>query len=198
MPKSLKYFVFLHILFFNITLAEQAYSQDETDKTAEYLSWVLLQTVPSPVFFQDADENNARIQFGFRWQVTPLNISFTSNRYISPLQFFKINPVRRFTGSFEVFIQPGLALSDSKYSNLRRFSLGSGGRIIFPVSGEGQNLAASAGAKYVFHKDFFGYDKSYWGIETGIYAIYGLLGLQFNYNFSKQTRYNIGIYFKFF
>jgi hypothetical protein len=194
----IKYFVFLIIPFFSIIHAKQAFSQDETDKTAEYLSWGLLQIIPSPVFFQDANENNARIQFGLRWQVTPLNISFKSNRYISPVQFFKINPVRRFTGSFELFTQPELTLSDAKYSSLRRFSLGSGGRIIFPVSGEGQNLAVSTGAKYVLHKDFFGNDKSYWGIETGIYAIYGLLGLQFNYNFSRQTRYNIGIYFKFF
>ena len=194
----IKYFVFILIPLFSIIHVKRVYSQDETDKTAEYLSWVLLQAIPSPVFFQDADDNNARIQFGFRWQVTPLNISFNSNRYISPVQFFKINPVRRFTGSFELFIQPELALSNPKYSNLRKFSLAGGGRIIFPLSGEGQNLAASAGTKYVLHKDFFGSDKSYWGIETGIYAIYGLLGLQFNYNFSKQTRYNIGIYFKFF
>lgn len=194
----IKYSVFLIISFFIFSYAKPVHSQDETDKTAEYLSWAILQTIPSPVFFQDADENNARVQFGFRWQVTPLNISFKSNHYISPVQFFKINPVRRFTGSFELFIQPELKLSNPKYSNLRKFSLAGGGRIIFPLSGEGQNLAASAGAKYILHKDFSGNDKSYWGIETGIYAIYGVLGLQFNYNFSKQTRYNIGIYFKFF
>ncbi len=123
MPKLIKYFVFLIIPFFSIIHANRCFSQDETDKTAEYLSWALLQAIPSPVFFQDADENNARIQFGFRWQVTPLNISFNSNRYISPVQFFKINPVRRFTGSFELFIQPELALSNPKYSNLRKFSL---------------------------------------------------------------------------
>jgi hypothetical protein len=56
--------------------------------------------------FQDADENNSRIQFGLRWQLIPVNISFRANDYISPVQFFMINPVRRFTGSFEVFVQP--------------------------------------------------------------------------------------------
>ncbi|MCX6159815.1 MAG: hypothetical protein NTV87_00565 [Ignavibacteriae bacterium] len=82
------------------------------------VTWTLLQLVPSPVFYQDSDDNNARIQFGFKWHITPVNISFNPNKYVSPVQFFRIDPVRRFTGSAELFVQPELATAEFKYSNL--------------------------------------------------------------------------------
>lgn len=178
--------------------AKLSFPQDRTDNTAKYLSWGILQTIPSPVFFQDSNDKNARVIFGLRWQITPINISFRSNRYDSPFQFFMINPVRKFTGSVELFLQPELASDEFEYSDLSRFGLGAGSRVIIPISGDGQNISASIGGKYNYRKDFSGGNDHYFGIETGLYFIYGILGIQFNYNFDKKTKYNIGIYFKFF
>jgi hypothetical protein len=181
-----------------LVFGKTPFSQDRTNTSAEYLTWSLLQIIPSPVFFQDAGNNNARIQFGLRWQVIPLNVSFRSNKYISPFQFFKINPVRKFTGSMELFVQPEWATAGFKYSNLGRFGLSAGSRIIIPVSGDGENLSASIGGKYNYRKDLVGVNNGYFGIEAGVYAIYGVLGLQLNYNFDKRSRYSFGVYFKYF
>ncbi len=188
------------LLALNVFLFSAAfsYSQDETDKGAKYLSWGLMQLLPSPVLFQDADEKVARVQFGLRWHITPINISFRANKYISPVQFFVINPVRRFTGSVELFVQPELTTAEFRYSRLGKFGIGAGSRLILPLSGEGQNFSLSLGAKYNYREDLAGDDNSHFGIEAGIYAIYGILGVQFNYNFTNKTRYNIGFYFKYF
>ena len=190
-----KCILILTIIYF---LAEKSNSQDFTSKSAEILSWTVLQVVPSPVFIQDANENNARVQFALRWQVTPLSISFRSNKYVSPFQFFKINPVHRFTGSMEFFVQPEWTTSSFKYSNFARFGLGAGSRILIPLKGDGETSVFSLGAKYNYRKDFISGNNGFWGIEAGIYAVYGVLGLQFNYNFDKRSRFNAGIFFKYF
>jgi hypothetical protein len=173
------------------------FPQDKTNKSAEYISWAVLQAVPSPVLYQDSDEKNARVQFGLRWQITPVNISFRANRYVSPFQFFLINPARKFTGSVEMFVQPEVT-SEFKYANLSRFGIGAGSRVTIPVSGDGQNVSVSLGGKYNYRKDFSGGNDHYFGIEAGLYVIYGILGIQFNYNFNSKTKYNIGFYFKYF
>ncbi len=179
-------------------MSKVSLSQDYTDNTAKYLTWTALQLLPSPVLIQDANEYNARVQFALRWQVTPLSISFRSNKYVSPLQFFMINPVRRFTGSVEFFVQPEWATASFKYSNLARFGLNAGSRILLPLKGDGEIFSFSIGAKYNYRKDLLNNNNGFSGIETGIYAIYGILGLQFTYNFDKRSRYNVGFYFKYF
>lgn len=188
----------LIILLITILPLIFAFSQDDTDTKAKYLSWAILQTMPSPVYIQDSDDNNARIQFGLRWHLTPINISFRANKYISPVQFFVINPVRKFTGSIELFVQPEWTTSSFKYAGLARFGISTGTRLTLPVSGEGQNLSVSFGGKYSYRKDLEGDNNGYFGVETGIYVIYGILGFQFNYNFDSRTRYNFGLYFKYF
>ena len=190
-----KTILILLVIVFSLKIS---YSQDNTNNTAKYLSWSLLQTIPSPVLFQDSNDKDARVIFGLRWQVTPVNISFRTNRYESPFQFFMINPVRKFTGSIELFVQPELASDEFDYSKLSMFGIGAGSRLTIPVSGDGQNISVSIGGKYNYRNDYLGSDKHYFGIETGIYFIYGILGVQFNYNFDKRTRYNIGFYFKYF
>lgn len=143
------------------------YSQDNTNTSTKYLTWTLLQTLPSPVFIQDANSQNARILFGLRWQVTPVNISFRANKYISPVQFFMINPVRKFTGSAEIFLQPEWTTAGFKYANLNRFGISAGSRITIPVSGDGENFSISLGGKYTYRKDLLGSNNWYWGIEAG-------------------------------
>lgn len=183
---------------FTIIFTGVSRTQDYTNNTAEYISWAILQAVPSPVLIQDSNDKDARVLFGLRWQIIPVNISFRANKYISPLQFFKINPARKFTGSAELFIQPEVTLSGFKYATLNSGGLSAGSRITIPVSGGGQNVSVSIGGKYNYRKDYSGGSDHYWGIETGVYFIYGILGLQFNYNFDKRTKYNIGFYFKYF
>lgn len=192
---SYKIILIFPVIVFSLKIS---FSQDRTDNTAKYLSWGLLQTIPSPVLFQDSNNKNARVIFGLRWQIIPVNISFRANRFESPFQFFMINPARRFTGSVELFVQPELASDEFEYSDLSRFGLGAGSRLIIPISGDGQNISASLGGKYNYRRDFSGGNDHYFGIESGIYFIYGILGAQFNYNFTSKTKYNISVYFKFF
>jgi hypothetical protein len=193
----LKFHVIVLLAALNI-LTPETQSQDETDIDAMYKSWALFQVIPSPVIFNDADEHHSKIQLGLRWQVIPLNISFRSNKYTSAVQFFKINPVRRFTGSMDFFIQPEWTVSGYKYAKLARFGLSGGSRVIFPIKGDGEKISFSLGAKYTHRSNYKGNNNGYWGAEAGVYALFGFVGLQFNYNFDKRTRYNIGFYFKYF
>ncbi len=189
--------IFLLTAFFLI-LSIISYAQDETKTYTKYISWTLLQLVPSPVLIQDSDNKNARVQFGLRWQVIPINFSFRSNKYSSPAQFFMINPVRKFSGSIELFLQPEWATASFSYSNLSRFGVNAGSRITLPVSAAGELLSASIGGKYNYRKDLLGNKNGFYGIEAGVYGVYGILGLQFDYNFDQRSKYSIGFYFKYF
>ena len=103
-------------LMFIVVSASASFSQEkEYDfafrKGTKYLNWTLLQLIPSPYFDNDANVDNARIQFGFRWQFIPVSYSFRANKFVSPVQFFMVNPVRRFSGSIELFVQPEVVTS---------------------------------------------------------------------------------------
>jgi len=163
-----------------------------------YTSWAMMQIIPSPVIFQDSDGKNSKVQFGLRWQLIPLNISFRSNKYTTPLQFFKINPVRRFTGSMDIFVQPEWTVTGFKYSGLSRFGLSAGSRIILPIKGDGEKISFSVGGKYTHRNDNLTGRNGYWSAEGGLYFLFGFVGLQFSYNFDERSRYNIGFYLKYF
>lgn len=157
-----------------------------------------MQIIPSPVIMQDSDGKNSKLQFGLRWQLIPLNISFRSNKYTSPLQFFKINPVRRFTGSMDIFFQPEWAVTGFKYSGLSRFGISGGSRLIMPIKGDGEKISFSLGGKYTHRSDDKSGNNGYWSAEGGVYFLFGFVGLQFSYNFDKRSRYNISFYLKYF
>lgn len=191
-----KLIVNLLLIFFNISFL---YSQDfKENKTKEYVTWGLLQFIPSPTFFQDTDGDNSRVQFGLKWQIIPINISFKTNKYVSNTQLFMINPVRRFTGSIEAFLQPEITTADFKYSNIRNFGVSTGSRIMFPLVGYGENLSGSLGMKYTFRKSIDEVSKGYSGVEAGIYIFGGMIGLQYTQNFNSRTNYNISLYIKYF
>ncbi len=185
------------------TSAAFAQTDDKTSDTdvekpfAKYLSWSLIQLIPSPVFLNDHSDNNNSLKFALRWQVTPINISFSTNKFISPVQFFFVNPMRRYTGSLEFFIQPEWVLSSFNNSSLERFGLGLGSRVNIPLKNYGEHLYMSLGGKYNLRKNNSTGGKGYFGLEGGVYAIFGVIGLQFNYNFNDYTKYNIGIYIKY-
>ena len=184
-----------------LVLSTNLYSQFDDikeNKTKKYVNWGLLQLVPSPTIFQDCNGDDIRIQFGFKWNITPINISFNPNKYVSPVQMFMISPVRRFTGSAELFIQPELATSSFEYSNLSVLGLSMGSRVILPIYEKGENLSFSIGGKYTYRKNFLDGKNYYYGAEAGLYFFAGMIGLQYTHNFKTKTKYNISFYIKYF
>jgi hypothetical protein len=109
-----------------------------------------------------------------------------------------INPVRRFTGSAEIFVQPELAVYSFKYSELSIFGISTGPRIILPIYEKGENLSFSIGGKYTYRKNFSGDKDYYYGVEAGLYFFGGLIGLQYTHNFNTRTKYNFNFYIKYF
>ena len=159
-----------------------------------------MQLIPFPDFISDKANDHTTINLALRWQVIPLNISFRANKYVSPFQFFKINPTRRFSGSMELFAQPELSLGNTdENSGLSKFNLGTGLRFIIPLKNQGETYAMSLGAKYTIRKDHSTAAKdNYFGIEGGFYMFFGIIGVQANYNFDERARYSIGLFFKYF
>lgn len=176
-----------------------SYSQSRDRNTSgEIISWTILQLIPSPVFYDDNNDVNSQMKFGLRWNIIPLNISFSANKYVSPVQFFRINPVRRVTGSVEVFLQPELITSNFEYSNLKRFGLSTGSRIMIPIFNKGEDISISLGGKYSFRKTKNDDTENCYGIETGIYFLGGILGFQFTKNFKSNSEYNFGVFIKYY
>ena len=165
---------------------------------AQWTTWTLIQTIPSPVFFQDNNNSNSRLQFGLRWHVTPINYSFNTNKFISPLSFFIVNPLNRYGGSIETIIQPEWTTAAYKYSDMNRFQIGTGIRGFIPLIEEGEDLSMSFGGKYRIRQDLSGTNLNTFSIEMGIYTFYGVIGIQFNYNFNTTSRFDIGISLKYF
>lgn len=192
-PKPVLYTFILLLIFSSVK------SQDfKEEGTSKYLTWALVQFIPSPTLFQDTDGKNSRLQFGLKWHITPLNISFKTNKYVSHFQFFMINPVRRFTGSVEAFLQPEILTRQFKYSNLKNIALSSGIRIVFPLSEYGEDLCGSIGMKYTYRKDKDSENYSYTGVEAGLYFFAGTFGLQYTQNFNSRTNFNLSFYIKYF
>jgi hypothetical protein len=176
-----------------------AQEKDLSEKTfTKYATWLLLQAIPSPAFVSDANDNNARIQFSLRWQITPINFSFKTNKFVSPVQFFMINPVRRVTGSAELFIQPEIATSGFEYSGFENFGLNTGTRVVIPVQEMGENISMSLGGKYTFRKNAITGENGYPGVEAGVYFFGGIIGVQFTKNFNKNNLYSFSFYLKYF
>ncbi|MBN1632705.1 MAG: hypothetical protein JW917_00895 [Ignavibacteria bacterium] len=191
----MKKLIIILILLFNMKVFPQEHIEN---KSGEYISWTLLQMIPSPVFFDDHNESDSRLRFGLRWQITPVNISFSSNEYVSPVQFFKISPVRRFAGSAEIFVQPEVATGSFQYSDLNKFGLNIGSRLILPLVERGEDLAFSLGGRYTLRNSKADTDNSHFGIEAGLYFIGGIFGIQYTRNFNADSNYDFGLFFKFF
>jgi hypothetical protein len=183
------------LIIINLT----SFSQLKTvNPVIKWGSWLLLQTVPSPTFFEDRDDKNSKLKFGLEWQVIPVSYSFNTNKYLSRFNILFINPVKRFTGSVETFFEPALITGDFKYAELKKFMFKTGARVVFPLAQKGEYLAFSLGAGYYRQNSI--YDKKIDGVtyEAGIYSFFGMLGLKFNYNQNARSRYNIGVYFKYY
>ncbi|MBK8552747.1 MAG: hypothetical protein IPL53_17450 [Ignavibacteria bacterium] len=191
-----KFFVILLLL---LSVSRNSFSQNTSpNKFLEWTTWTLFQAIPSPTFYQDRNDNDARLQFGFRWHVTPVNYSFNANKLVSPVQFFLVNPVRRYGGSLELLIEPEWATGGYQYSNLQRFNLSAGARAFIPAIEYGEYLAFSVAGKYNFTKNKSDQSLDYYSAEAGLYTLFGIAGIVFNYNFTSQSRYNISLNLKYY
>ena len=164
----------------------------------KWTTWTLLQGIPSVTFFDDRNNDNSRLKFGLEWQVIPVSYSFNTNKYLSPLNFFYINPVKRFSGSLELYFQPELVPGGFKYADLNKFMFNTGTRAVFPLWQEGEYLSFSLGAGYSYQKSSAGDLKGGPTYEGAVYFFFGILGLKFNYNQKSASGYNFGIYFKYY
>ncbi len=198
--KTTLIFFFLSIIplhLFSQTPETDERISDVERNSARNISWFITQLIPSPTWLSDRNAQNNALTFALRWQITPLNISFSTNKFVSPVQFFFVNPMRKYTGSLEFFVQPELAIGSNDYSGFNKTGIGVGSRVNIPVKNYGEHLYVSLGGKYTFRKNPSENINGYYGVEGGVYAIFGILGLQANYNFNDNTRYNFSIYFKY-
>lgn len=164
----------------------------------KWTSWTLLQGIPSVTIYDDRNDENSRLKLGLQWQVIPVSYSFNANKYVSPLNFFYINPVKRFSGSVELYFQPELVPGGFKYAKLHKFMFNTGARAVFPLWQEGEYLSFSLGAGYSYQKSAAGELKGGPAYEVAVYFFFGMLGVRFNYNQNSPSRYNFGIYFKYY
>lgn len=192
-PK-LRIFIILAV----ITISQSSICQLRNENVLlKWGSWALLQTIPSPVFFDDRNEFNSGLKFGLRWHVVPVSYSFNSNKYVSPFNFFYLKPVKRFSGSVETYFEPSLIPGGFRNSSLKKFTYNTGVRLVLPVFHKGEYLAVSLGAGYYDQRSF---ERKYDGVtyEAGVYSFFGMLGLKFQYNQNGASRYNFGLYIKYY
>ena len=157
-----------------------------------------MQAIPSPVYFEDSDSKHSLFKFGLQWNITPLSYSFGSNKMVSPLSFFFIRPVKRFSGSIELFFQPSLITGSYKYAQLKKFLFNSGARFILPVAQRGEYLALGLGMGYYNEKSVSSNIYEGMSYEASILSFYGMLGLKFMYKQNAPAKIEFGIYFKYY
>ena len=190
-------FIISFLLF--LIISSQSSAQLKSGNTFwKWTTWAILQSVPSITYFEDRDENNSSLKFGLQWQLTPVSYSFKSNKYVSPIQLFFIKPSERFSGSVELFFQPEYITGDFKYADLKKFMFKTGSRVIVPISQRGEYLSFSLGMGY-YHQQTGGDGvKDGMTSEAALYFLFGMMGLKFNYNMNAPSRYNFGMYFKYY
>lgn len=201
--KKYKILIFFKISAIILVINQCSYSQLKNENFAlKWGSWLLLQTIPSPGFYEDRSEinignNSSGIKFGFSWQVTPISYSWNANEYVSNFSFFHIKPVKRFSGSGELFFEPVIIPGGFNKNNLNKFMFKTGIRLVFPVFHGGEYMSVSLGSGYYEQRSDI---QKHSGItyEAGIYSFFGMLGLKFNYNQNALSRYNIGLYIKYY
>lgn len=191
---NIKFFIVLLFLLQSNYVFSQLKEENELLKWG---SWLVLQTLPSPTIFDDRNEESAKVRFGLQWHVVPVSYSFNANKYVSPFNFFFIKPNKRFSGSVESYFEPSLVPGGFKNNSLNKFMYNAGVRLVLPVFHRGEYLAVSLGGGYFNQQTA---ERKYDGVtyEAGVYSFFGMLGLKFQYNQNGKSRYNIGLYLKYY
>jgi hypothetical protein len=187
-------------MFYEVTLCNHfLYAQVKSNNEFwKWTTWAVLQGIPSITFYEDRDQNNSWAKFGLQWQVIPISYTFHVNKYLSNYNFFFIRPVKRFSGSVELFFEPDYITGDFKYSDLKKFMFQSGTRVVLPVAQGGEYLSFSLGAGYYYQKSNTTGVNDGMTYEGAVYSFYGMLGLKFNYNVNAPSRYGISLYIKYY
>lgn len=186
-------------IFLFVVLSSNAHPQAEHEKPfIKYTSWAVMQLLPSPIFFEDKGNGNSGTEFGFEWQVTPLSYTFIPNKYLNHFSTLIIKPVKKFTGSAELFFTPQYALSSFDYSKTQRYMYNTGARVYFPLAQGGEYLSFSLGAGYYSQKNEFNSKVDGIMYEAGIYSVFGMFGLKFAYKQNAVSKFNIGFYLKYY
>ena len=186
-------------LIFVLLFSSSVFAQAEREKPMlKYTSWAVMQLLPSPVFFEDNGNNIHGTEFGFEWQVTPLSYTFRPNKYLNHFSALIIKPVKKFTGSAEIFFTPQYALSSFDYSKTQRYMYNTGARVYFPLAQGGEYLSFSLGAGYYSQKNEFNSKVDGVMYEAGIYSVFGMFGLKFAYKQNAISKYNLGFYLKYY
>ena len=186
------------IVFLSISLTSINSQVKTPEPLLKWTTWGLLQALPSVNFYEDRNIKNTALRRGFEWQVTPLSYSFNTNKYISHFSFFFIRPVKRFTGSAELFFQPEYVFGGFKYLSIKRFMFKSGVRAVFPLAHGGEYLSFSLGTGINYQKKLAGCTKITPTYEACMYSFFGMMGLKFNYNPNSEGRYSFGLYIKYY
>jgi hypothetical protein len=134
--------------------------------------WITSQFIPSPQLIPDDYKD---LQFGLRWQMTPLLYSFGINRKLSPWRYFVVEPWVRQNGSIELFFSPEWINITEKFKTNWLFR--SGVRAYFPLYRRGEYVSGSLATSYYNINGNQGF--SY---EAGIYIFFGILGFQATYS----------------
>lgn len=188
------------LMFYEVNYASYClYSQVKSNNEFwKWTTWTVLQALPSITYYDDRDQNNSSVKFGFQWQVIPFSYTFRVNKYLSKYNFFFIRPVKRFSGSLEIFFEPDYVIGEFKYSDLKKFMFQSGTRVILPVAQGGEYLSFSVGAGYYYQRSNTTGVNDGVTYEGAVYSFFGMLGLKFNYNVNAPSRYNISLYIKYY
>jgi hypothetical protein len=131
------------------------------------IPWLATQLIPSP----ELAYGDSQARFGMRWQVTPLLFSWGIHRGLSPWRFFVVEPLVRQSGSVELYFTPEYLWYGSSFSD--GWLWRGGVRSYFPLVEHGEYLSASLGAS-----GFTFAGKSGAAYEAGLYALFGVVGLQ--------------------
>lgn len=131
------------------------------------VTWGLTQLVPSP----QVSWGDGAAHAGLRWQLTPLLFSWGVNRRVSGWRSFLVEPNFRQGGSLEFFVSPEVFLGATP-----AFLLRPGVRAYAPLLEHGERLSASLAVSW----------QHGWGVdsvafEAGLYALFGILGVQVSY-----------------
>ena len=134
------------------------------------LIWLATQLLPSP----EIAVGEGHAHFGMRWQVTPLLYSWGMNRKLSPWRVLIAEPNARQSGSIEAYLSPELIDIEGAFAD--RWLLRPGVRAYFPLLQRGDYLSMSVGSSFQRFQE-----RSSAAFEGGIYALYGLFGVQLSY-----------------
>lgn len=147
----------------------------EEPRVRPTLAWGLTQLLPSPEII--AGQGGAR--FGLRWQVTPLLYSWGINRKLNPWRGLVVEPNVRHSGSIELFLSPEFVARTADLGGdfWDKWLVRPGLRAYFPLVERGDYLSMSVGTSFArfAHRSSIAY-------EGGIYALFGLFGLQVTYS----------------